>query len=176
MGKQSGVAIMGTLVLLAIALSVCKTASSAAEAYYSPFSSVSYGAVASSPYRSLSFGYPVGYTTGYSGTPAAYGYTAPIAYRQAAVSQAAPVVTSAAPKAVIPDAVVTEVRNEVDVPSVTSSQFHAQDEDGNYSFGYKNANGFRVESGNSLTGVSGSYSDGLSTYNYVADDWGFRHV
>merc|ERR1711915_65317 len=176
MGKQSGVAIMGILVLSAIALGVCKSASAASEAYYSPFSSVSYGAVASSPYRSLSFGYPVGYTTGYSATPAAYGYTAPIAYGHAAVSQTASVVTNAAPKVVIPDAVVTEVRNEVDVPSVTSSQFHAQDEEGNYSFGYKNVNGFRVESGNSLTGVSGSYSDCFSTYNYVADDWGFRHV
>merc|ERR1712054_409523 len=113
-------------------------------------------------------------TTGYSATPAAYGYATPIAYGHAAVSQA-PVVTNVALKAVIPDTVVTEVRNEVDVPSVTSSQFHAQDEDGNYSFGYKNVNGFRVESGNSLTGVSGSYSDGFSTYNYVADDWGFRH-
>ena len=160
---------------MAIGLSVCKTASAAAEAYYTPFSSVSYGAVASSPYQSLSFGYPVGYTTGYSATPAAYGYAAPIAYGHAAVPLA-PVVTNAAPKAVISDTVVTEVRNEVDVPSVTSSQFHAQDEDGNYSFGYKNVNGFRVESGNSLTGVSGSYSDGFSTYNYVADDWGFRHV
>merc|ERR1711915_888336 len=140
MGKQSVVAIMGTLVLSAIALGVCKSASAAAEAYYSPFSSVSYGAVASSPYRSLNFGYPVGYTSAYSATPAAYGYTAPIAY----VSQAASVVTNAAPKAVIPDTVITEVRNEVDVPSVTSSQFHAQDEDGNYSFGYKNVNGFRV--------------------------------
>merc|ERR1719348_723846 len=46
------------------------------------------------------------------------------------------------------------------VPSVTSSQFHAQDEDKNFSFGYSNINSARQESGNALTGVVGSYSNG----------------
>ena len=62
------------------------------------------------------------------------------------------------------------------VPSVTSSQYHSQDEDKNYSFGYSNINSARQESGNAYTGVVGSYSDGVRTYNYVADGLGFRHV
>merc|ERR1712123_236033 len=62
------------------------------------------------------------------------------------------------------------------VPTVTSSQFHSQDEDKNYAFGYSNINSARQESGNALTGVTGSYSDGFRTYNYAADGFGFRHV
>ena len=70
---------------------------------------------------------------------------------------------------------VIDVKSEV--PSVTSSQFHSQDEEGNYAFGYSNVNSYRVESGSAATGeVSGSYYDGFMTYNYVADQWGFRHV
>merc|ERR1712189_80170 len=60
------------------------------------------------------------------------------------------------------------------VPSVTSSQFHAQDEDKNFSFGYSNINSARQESGNALTGVVGSYSNGHNTINYVADAYGYR--
>merc|ERR1719228_2058499 len=79
----------------------------------------------------------------------------------------APILTKAAP-------IVTKV--ETAVPSVTSSQFHSQEEEKNYSFGYSNINSARVESGNAGTGVSGSYSDGFRTYHYVADGLGFRHV
>ena len=70
--------------------------------------------------------------------------------------------------------VVADVPKEV--PSVTSSQFHSQDEEGNYAFGYSNINSYRVESGSALGGVTGSYYDGFMTYNYVADHQGFRHV
>merc|ERR1712212_1213285 len=73
---------------------------------------------------------------------------------------AAPVIAKAAP-------VVAEVRAAV--PTVTSTQFHSQDEEKNYAFGYSNINSARQESGNALTGVTGSYSDGFRTYNYVAD-------
>ena len=38
---------------------------------------------------------------------------------------------------------------------VTSRQYHAQDEEGNYSFGYSNPNSARVEAGNPRTGVQG---------------------
>ena len=79
-----------------------------------------------------------------------------------------------------PVAPAVTTHDEVSAPakaaSVTSSQFHAQDEEGNYSFGYKNPNSARQETGNALTGVTGSYSDGYHTYNYIADDFGFRHV
>ena len=40
-------------------------------------------------------------------------------------------------------------------PAVTTSQYHAQDEEGNYSFGYVNPNGARTEMGNPYTGVTG---------------------
>ena len=40
-------------------------------------------------------------------------------------------------------------------PAIVSSQYHAQDEEGNYSFGYSNPNGAREESGNPYTGVTG---------------------
>merc|ERR1712234_61919 len=92
---------------------------------------------------------------------------APVIAKSAPLVAAAPVVAKAAP-------VVAEVRAAV--PTVTSSQFHSQDEDKNYSFGYSNINSARQESGNALTGVVGSYSDGFRTYNYVADGLGFRHI
>merc|ERR1711975_62648 len=107
----------------------------------------------------------------------AAGYAAPVVAAAPAVAAvrtvAAPVIAKSAP---LVDAapVVAEVRAAV--PTVTSSQFHSQDEDKNYSFGYSNINSARQESGNALTGVVGSYSDGFRTYNYVADGLGFRHI
>merc|ERR1719483_657903 len=105
---------------------------------------------------------------------------APVAHAAAAYAPAvhastAPVITKVANLIAAP---VAEVHSEFhsSVPSVTSSQFHSQDEEGNYAFGYNNINSARQESGNVETGVSGSYSDGFMTYNYVADDFGFRHV
>jgi hypothetical protein len=151
--------------------SIIATTFSEAGAYYGNFGYGAFGGAA--------MGYPYAYSLGYTYTaPAVYGYAAPVnaGYAAAAFtpttvhSIAAPVISKADP--------VAEVHSEVhaEVPSVTSSQFHSQDEEGNYAFGYKNINGYRVESGNVLTGVSGSYSDGFRTYNYVADDYGFRHV
>merc|ERR1719483_549298 len=97
------------------------------------------------------------------------------AYAPAVHASTAPVITKVANLIAAP---VAEVHSEFhsSVPSVTSSQFHSQDEEGNYAFGYNNINSARQESGNVETGVSGSYSDGFMTYNYVADDFGFRHV
>ena len=71
---------------------------------------------------------------------------------------------------------------------MSSSQYHSQDEEGNYAFGYNNVNGARQEvldfteiislvtqEGNSLTGVMGSYTGAAgNTVHYVADQWGFR--
>merc|ERR1711920_813539 len=118
-------------------------------------------------YRSAaSLGYPYAYARGYAAVPVAAIRAAPVV--PVAAVRAAPV---AAP-AVAPAA--AEVRSAV--PSVTSSQYHAQDEDKNFSFGYSNINSARQESGNAHTGVVGSYSDGFRTYNYVADGLGFHHV
>merc|ERR1711931_284659 len=63
-------------------------------------------------------------------------------------------------------------------PSV-SSQFHSQDEFGNFANGYANINSAKHEQGNAYTGVSGSYSyvdanGQLQTTNYIADGLGFR--
>ena len=62
------------------------------------------------------------------------------------------------------------------VTRVVSSQYHSQDEDKNFAFGYSNINSARHEAGNAYTGVVGSYTDGRTTVNYVADRNGFRRV
>merc|ERR1712121_541608 len=59
------------------------------------------------------------------------------------------------------------------------TQYHAQDEFGQYSFGYAGGLTARSEHRNAFGGVSGSYnyvdSDGkVQTVNYVADALGFR--
>merc|ERR1712241_618101 len=95
----------------------------------------------------------------YARLSAGYGYAA-----------AAPAIRTIARPAIA--APVAQVKAAV--PSVTSSQFHAQDEDKNFSFGYSNINSARQESGNALTGVVGSYSNGHNTINYVADAYGYR--
>merc|ERR1712083_1230527 len=131
-------------------------------------------------YGGAALGYPYAYARGY-----AAGYAAPVVAAAPAVAAvrtiaAAPVVAkaahvvAAAPVVAKAAPVVAEVRAAV--PTVTSSQFHSQDEDKNCSFGYSNINSARQESGNALTGVVGSYSDGFRTYNYVADGLGFRHI
>ena len=105
----------------------------------------------------------------------AYAAPAPVVV----ASYSAPAAAVAAPAAVVaaPAAAVAEVRGAPAVPSLgESSQYHAQDEEKNYSFGYANPNSARVEAGNALTGVTGSYSDGRRTYHYVADAHGFRHI
>merc|ERR1712012_1403747 len=106
---------------------------------------------------------------------AAHGYAAPIAAVRAApvapiaADRAAPVAQIAAVRA----APVAGVRAAA--PSVTSSQYHAQDEDKNFSFGYSNINSARQESGNANLGVvRRSYTDGRNTINYVADAYGYR--
>merc|ERR1712058_206314 len=142
----------------------------------------SYGA-----YGGRALGYPYAYARGYAAPAVAAVRTvavAPVVAAPAVRTIAAPAVASvrtvAAPAVaatpVIAKAapVVAEVRAAV--PTVTSTQFHSQDEEKNYAFGYSNINSARQESGNALTGVTGSYSDGFRTYNYVADGLGFRHI
>ena len=66
------------------------------------------------------------------------------------------------------------------VPAVaTSSQYHAQDEFGNVSYGYKNPNSAKDEKRDSYGNVVGSYSyvdaTGIPKHlSYVADDYGYR--
>merc|ERR1712013_721259 len=121
-------------------------------------------------YGGAALGYPYAYARGYArpAVAAAHVVAAP-AVRTIAAPAIAAVRTVAAPAHV-----VAEVRAAV--PTVTSTQFHSQDEEKNFAFGYSNINSARQESGNALTGVTGSYSDGFRTYNYVADGLGFRHI
>merc|ERR1712126_71110 len=114
--------------------------------------------------------YPIGYAgygapLGYAGVPIhAAAYAAPI------IPAAAPVVAAAAPVAAAPLAAVSA--------ETTSSQFRAEDEEGNTSYGYQNINNAAQQTGNALTGVQGSYSfrdeAGLHTVSYVADALGYR--
>ena len=53
-------------------------------------------------------------------------------------------------------AAVSDVSHLEERRGVTASQYHAQDEQGNYSFGYTNPVSARMETGNPLTGVRGS--------------------
>merc|ERR1739838_151778 len=111
------------------------------------------------------------YSSYYGGAgPAALGYPYAYAKGYSAARPAVRTIPAPAPVAAVRTVsapAVAAVRSAV--ASVTSSQYHAQDEDKNYSFGYSNINSARQESGNAYTGVVGSYSDGVRTYNYVAD-------
>merc|ERR1712055_99237 len=101
----------------------------------------------------------------------AYTAAAPVAYGAAApVVAAAPAAYAAAP--------VVAAAPTIAAPSVTSSQFQAQDEIGNIAYGYQNINSAKQERGNVNGGVEGSYTyvdeAGSHTVNYIADDYGFR--
>ena len=92
---------------------------------------------------------------------------APVAYATPAV-QAASVVYNAAPAA-----------SPVQIADASSSQFHAQDEFGQYNYGYSDENSVKQELKTADGVVRGSYSyvdsDGLlQTVNYIADALGFR--
>merc|ERR1739838_29786 len=130
-------------------------------------------------YGGAALGYPYAYARGYA-APALGAYrrvaAAPIVAAPAVRTiAAAPIVAAPAVRTVVAPAVHAVVAAPA-VHAVTSTQFHSQDEAKNYAFGYSNINSARQESGNALTGVTGSYSDGFRTYNYVADGLGFRHV
>merc|ERR1712130_1066242 len=75
--------------------------------------------------------------------PAVRTIAAPVAAVRAAPIAAPAVRTIAAPVAAVRSA----------APSITSSQYHSQDEDKNFSFGYSNINSARQESGNANLGV-----------------------
>merc|ERR1712203_759203 len=86
---------------------------------------------------------------------------------------AAPITTP-----VVPQTFAAPIPAPVVVPP--SSQFHAQDEWGQFSFGYQNINSARTESKDAFGVTRGSYqyvdANGvLQTVNYIADDInGFR--
>ncbi|XP_063585201.1 larval/pupal cuticle protein H1C-like [Penaeus indicus] len=109
-------------------------------------------------------------------SPVGVAHAAPVAVSHAApvaVAHSAPVAVShAAPLAIshpAPLAVETPVK----------SQYHAQDELGQYSFGYNAGDSARQESRDAYGNVRGSFSyvdsyGNVQSQHYVADDYGFR--
>merc|ERR1740137_312698 len=114
--------------------------------------------------------------------PTAYGYAAgpAHAFHTTHAVRTAPVAAvksiAAVPIAAAVQAVPTAHAAPA-VQSVTSSQYHAQDEAGNYKYGYKNINSAKEAAGNVHDHYeAGYYTDHARTVQYVADVNGFRHV
>merc|ERR1712112_549971 len=134
--------------------------------FFGILSTVLASAAAQYPIGGLHTGYAgYGAPLGYAGVPIhANAYAAPIIPAAAPLAAAAPV-AAAAPLAAVS-------------AETTSSQFRAEDEEGNTSYGYQNINNAAQQTGNALTGVQGSYSfrdeAGLHTVSYVADALGYR--
>merc|ERR1712029_642198 len=105
----------------------------------------------------------------------------PIALPSPAPFAAAPVaIPASVPLAAAPAPVAAPVPVAPIAPVAPSSQFHAQDEFGQFSFGYQNINSARTESKDAFGVTRGSYqyvdANGvLQTVNYISDDVnGFR--
>merc|ERR1712168_1601369 len=114
-----------------------------AEALYSNY----YGAPL--PYARLSAGYGYAAAAPAIRTIARPAIAAPVAVQRTIAAPVAQVNTIAAPAIAQVNTIAAPVAQvQAAVPSVTSSQFHAQDEDKNFSFGYSNINSARQESGN----------------------------
>lgn len=116
------------------------------------------------PYGNLLNSYPRVYNRAVA-SPLAYSVAGPAAVPVPAVTlNSVPVSTS--------------VVNAV-AASPSTSQFHRQDEFGNYDYGYQNVHSGKYEGGNAHTGVRGGYSyrDAFGierSFSYVADGLGFR--
>merc|ERR1712131_304114 len=97
--------------------------------------------------------------------------TAPVVAQVAPIAQAAPVVAQVAP--------VVQAAPVVAAASPEGSQYHAQDDIGQYSFGYSDGNSVKQEVKTADGVIRGAYSyvdaDGIvQTVNYIADALGFR--
>merc|ERR1711872_1052125 len=163
----------GSVIMKFFALLPCLLASTAA--YSIPYAGYSgYAGYA---------GYAGGYHPAHPVAYAAHHIAAPALVAAPAPVVAAPPAPAVAPVAVAKAAPVQAVAVEAApvaavAPQTTSSQFRAEDEDGNIAYGYQNINNAAEQRGNALGVVEGSYSfrdeAGLHTVSYVADDLGFR--
>jgi len=135
----------------------------AAEPFYG------YGGYASS----LTHGYAPAIRTAYAAAPIARVVPAPVA---AAVVPTPAVVAAAPATTYVSQPAVATV--EAVPAKVHAQQYHAQDEFGNYEYGYDNPNSQKKEGGNARGVVQGHYlvKDAYQTrrYDYVADAAGFR--
>merc|ERR1712123_194693 len=90
-------------------------------------------------YGGAALGYPYAYARGYAAPAVAAYHTVaavPAVHAIAAVRTVVAAPAVAAARTVVAAPVVAAARAAV--PTVTSSQFHSQDEDKNYAFGYSN--------------------------------------
>merc|ERR1711884_272772 len=107
-----------------------------------------------------------------------YGAATPVVQAAAPVVQAAaPVVQAYAQPTPVVQAAAPVVPVAVAAPQ--PSQYHAQDDFGQYSFGYSDGNSVKQEVKTADGVIRGAYSyvdsDGIvQTVNYIADDLGFR--
>merc|ERR1739838_535686 len=127
------------------------------------------------PHQYSSAPYPTAY--GYAAGPAhavhvpqavtlAAAHVAPVAAVHAVPAAAVPAVVKSAPVAAV---AVAAAHAAPAVQTVTSSQYHAQDEAGNYKYGYKNINSAKEAAGNVHDHYeAGYYTDHARTVQYVA--------
>merc|ERR1711892_733163 len=126
------------------------------------------------PHQYSSAPYPTAY--GYAAGPA-HAVHVPQAVTLAAAHVAPVAAVHAVPAAAVPAAPVAAVHAAPAVQTVASSQYHAQDEAGNYKYGYKNINSAKEAAGNVHDHYeAGYYTDHARTVQYVADVNGFREV
>merc|ERR1712025_646285 len=158
-------------------------------------------------YRNIgpaSLGYPYAYAPGNAASYNAPLRAAAIPVVPSYPVAAKPVVRAVVPKSavkilpkiapVVPKPVVEVIAKAAPVPavpvvkatapivkgaeSVVMTQFHAQDELGNYAYGYDNPNSAASVSGNSDSLVSGTYTNKAQgkTTNFVSDALGFKEI
>merc|ERR1712212_1423198 len=147
-----------------------------------------FGGLAYGPYGGAALGYPFAYAAGNRVINAALPSPllrsvapVPVVPSVRTIPAAVPSVralTKAAPVVEVKAAVAPSVKAVASSPLYVSTQYHAQDEAGNYKFGYDNINSARVEAGNSKTVVTGSYTnkDQGTSFNYISDSLGFRQL
>merc|ERR1712186_292954 len=105
-----------------------------------------------------------------------YSYAAPVVQAAAPVVAAAPVAQAAAPVEAVAPAAVPVVAATVDA---ANNQFHAQDDYGQFNYGYSNGHSTKQElkTADGVTRGSYSYVDAngiIQTVNYLSDALGFR--
>merc|ERR1712026_198368 len=105
-----------------------------------------------------------------------YSYAAPVVQAAAPVVAAAPVAQAAAPVEAAAPAAVPVVAATVDA---ANNQFHAQDDYGQFNYGYSNGHSTKQElkTADGVTRGSYSYVDAnglVQTVNYLSDAMGFR--
>merc|ERR1712121_261055 len=139
-----------------------------------------YGGLAYGAYGGAALGYPYAYAAGNPVINAALPSPLLRSVAPVPVVPSVRTIPAAVPavKVLTKSAPVVEVKAAASSPSYVSTQYHAQDEAGSYSFGYDNINSARVEAGNSEPVVTGSYTNkGQGTsVNYISDSLGFRQL